>query len=86
MQKLAAFFLSNTKIELNYCGIEKTATELQRIIQDSEVFEDDNYEFLEEAASFENGQINYEEEGNLEIESLVNLNLKKIMLDLDKKI
>jgi hypothetical protein len=81
---LAAFYLSNTKKELNYYGTGKTTAELQKIIQDAEVFDDDNYEFLQETESFEDEQFNYEEEEGLEIENLVNLDAEEIMSGLDK--
>jgi len=83
MQKLAAFYLSNTKKELNYYGTGKTAAELQKIIQDAEVFTDDDYEFLQEVKDFENEQLSYEEEENLEIEKLINLNAEEIVSGLE---
>ena len=85
MQKLAAFYLSNTKKELHYYGNGKTAAELQKIIQDAEVFEDDDYEFLQEAEDdFEDEQSNYAEEEDLEIENLINLDAEEITSSLDK--
>jgi len=85
MQKLAAFYLSNTKKELHYYGNGKTAAELQKIIQDAEVFKDDDYEFLQEAeVDFEDEQSNYAEDDDLEIENLINLDAEEITSSLDK--
>ena len=54
---------------------------------DAEVFEDDDYEFLqEEEDNFENEQSNYEEEEDLEIENLINLDAEEIISSLDKMI
>jgi len=61
------------------------AAELQKIIQDAEVFEDDDYEFLQEAeVDFEDKQSNYAAEYDLEIENLINLNVEEITSSLDK--
>ena len=44
MQKLAAFYISNAKKELPYYGVDKTAGELRQIINEMNIFGDDDDE------------------------------------------
>ncbi|CAI2179875.1 14615_t:CDS:1, partial [Funneliformis geosporum] len=59
-------------------------TELQEIIRDVEVFDDYDYEFLQEDKDLEREPFSFNEEEKLEIENLINLDAEEIVSNIDK--
>ena len=90
MQKLAAFYISNAKKELPYYGIDKTAGELRQIINEMNIFGDDDDEDTipdsEDPDTERDIEEEAEEEENLIIERWVNLNAEEFSLDFDGEI
>src|SRR2546423_15496741 len=88
MQKLAAFCISNAKKELPYYGVNKTAGELQQIINEMNIFDnnnDDDDEIIPHPKDPDTVQdINKEE--NLMIERWINLNSKEFNSNFDGEI
>ena len=90
MQKLAAFYISNAKKELPYYGVDKTAGELRQIINEMNIFGDDDDEDTipdsEDPDTERDIEEEAEEEENLIIERWVNLNAEEFSLDFDGEI
>ena len=88
MQKLAAFYISNAKKELPYYGVDKTAGELQQIINEINIFDDnddDNEEIIPDSEDPDTVQ-DINEEENLTIERWINLNLEEFNSNFDREI
>ena len=90
MQKLAAFYISNAKKELPYYGVDKTAGELRQIINEMNVFGDDDDEDTipdsEDPDTERDIEEEAEEKENLIIERWINLNAEEFSLDFDGEI
>ena len=90
MQKLAAFYISNAKKELPYYGVDKTAGELQQIINEMNIFDDDdndndNDEIISDPKDLDTVQ-DINEEKNLMIERWINLNSEEFNSNFDGEI
>ena len=84
MQKLAAFYISNAKKELPYYGIDKTASELWQIINEMNIFDDDD-EIISDPEDPDTVQ-DINEEENLTIERWINLNSEEFNSNFDGEI
>ena len=86
MQKLAAFYISNAKKELPYYGVDKTASELRQIINEMNIFnDDDDDEIISDPKDPDTVQ-DINEEENLTIERWINLNSEEFNSNFDGKI
>ena len=86
MQKLAAFYISNAKKELPYYGVDKTASELRQIINEMNIFNDnDDDEIIPDPEDSDTVQ-DINEEKNLTIERWINLNSEEFNSNFDGKI
>ena len=83
MQKLAAFYISNAKKELPYYGVDKTAGELRQIINEMNIF-DDNDKIIPDPEDPDTVQDINEE--NLTIERWINLNSEEFNSNFDEEI
>jgi hypothetical protein len=90
MQKLASFFITNAKKELPYYGNGKTNEELQSILQDANLYEDDDLEA--ELNDETNDLYASEDDGNnddevrediVSLDQILDLNAPEILRDLD---
>jgi len=84
MQKLAAFYISNAKKELPYYGVDKTAGELRQIINEMNIF-DDNDKIIPDPEDPDTVQ-DINEEENLTIKRWINLNSEKFNSNFDGEI
>src|SRR5438128_7685713 len=86
MQKLAMFYISNAKKELPYYGVDKTAGELQQIINEINIFnDDDDNEIIPDPEDPDTVQ-DINEEKNLMIERWINLNSEEFNSNFDGEI
>ena len=85
MQKLAAFYLANAKKELPYYGAGKSNEELQSILNDANLYEDEDYE--EESNELNDinileGDNNNTSEDSIHLDNILNLDASEILREL----
>ena len=86
MQKLAAFYISNVKKELPYYGVDKTAGELWQIINEMNIFDDDDNDKIIPDTEDPDTVQDINEEENFTIERWINLNSEEFNSNFDEEI
>ena len=90
MQKLAAFYFANAKKELSHYGVEKGNEELRSILNNANLYEDEEFEeeLNDETNEMDVLDISENDESidknNIYLDSILDLNASEFLKDLDE--